>query len=147
MVLENSLRNRLISDNREIILAEEQPHNPSEPDKSKPWCPTCELHTDYHLKSRGSKTATFYTCDVCGGNTWKPTLPLPLLIVSVLIVLFLIFMGFYALVEMEDFRGLITFPFALYFGRILFNNYKSNAKHWRSFHKWAKAYRQQTKRN
>ena len=145
--METSLRNKSISDNREIILAEEQPHNPGEPDSSKPWCPTCKLHTEYHLISRGSKTAAFYTCDVCGGRTWKPTLPLPILIVSVLFVLFLFFMGLYAVIELDDMEGLIMFPFGLYAGYILYNNYKSNTKHWRTFHKWAKAQRQQAKRN
>jgi len=135
------------SDNRRTFLAEEQPHHPGEPDSSRPWCPTCELHTEYHLKSRGSKTATFYTCDVCGGRTWKPTLPLPLLIVSVLIVLFLFFIGAYAVIEMDDTEGLICFPAGLFFGHILYKNYVSNAKHWRAFHKWAKAQRQQAKRN
>ena len=60
------------------------------------------------------QTATFYTCDVCGGNTWKPTLPIPHLIVSVLFVLFLFFMGFYAVIELDDMEGLIMFPFGLY---------------------------------
>ena len=135
------------SDNRRPILAEEQPHHPGEPDSSKPWCPTCELHTEYHLKSRGSKTVTFYTCDVCGGNTWKPTLPIPLLIVSLLFILFIFFMGFYAVIEMNDEEGFIMFPFGVFAGYVLYKNYKSNAKHWRAFHKWAKAQRQQAKRN
>ena len=143
----NSPRNKSSSDNRGAILAEEQPHNPSEPDKSRPWCPTCELHTEYHLKSRGSKTAAFYTCDVCGGKTWKPTLPIPLLIASVLFILFVFYMGFYVVMELNDEEGLIIFPFGLYAGYILYKNYVSNAKHWRSYHKWAKAHRQQAKRN
>jgi len=93
------------------------------------------------------RPATFYTCDVCGRNTWKSNLPLPLLIASVLFILFIIFMGFYAIIELKDMEGLIIFPFGLYAGYIFYKNYVSNAKHWRSLHKWAKAHRQQAKSN
>lgn len=48
-------------------------------------------------------------------------------------------MGFYAAIESDDMEGLTMFPFGLYAGYILYKNYVSNAKHWRSFHKWAKA--------
>ena len=56
-------------------------------------------------------------------------------------------MGFYAAIESDDMEGLTMFPFGLYAGYILYKNYVSNAKHWRSFHKLAKAQRQQAKRN
>jgi hypothetical protein len=48
------------------------------------------------------------------------------------------FMGYYAIFHLKDFRGVIMFPFGLFAGRGLYQNYASNAKHWRSFHKWAK---------
>ena len=120
---------------------DKQPHNPSEPDSSKPWCPTCKLHTEYHLKSRGEKTANFYTCNVCGGNTWKPTLPIPILIVSVLIIVFIVFMGFYATIELGDMEGLLMFPFGAYVGYILYKSQQANSKHWRDFHKWSREQR------
>ena len=91
--------------------------------------------------------AAFYTCEVYGGRTWKPTLPIPLLIVSLLFILFIFFMGFYAVIEMNDEEGFIMFPFGVFAGYVLYKNYKSNAKHWCAFHKWAKAQRQQAKRN
>ena len=56
-------------------------------------------------------------------------------------------MGFYAVIELDDMEGLIMFPFGLYEGYILYNNYKSNTKQWRTFHNWAKAQRQQAKHN
>ena len=56
-------------------------------------------------------------------------------------------MEFYAAIESDDMEGLTMFPFGLYAVYILYKNYVSNAKHWRSFHKWAKAHRQQAKRN
>ena len=66
-------------------------------------------------------------------------------LVSVRIIL--IFHGFYAAIESDDMEGLTMFPFGLYAEYILYKNYVSNAKHWRTFHKWAKAHRQQAKRN
>ena len=56
-------------------------------------------------------------------------------------------MGFYAAIEWDDMEDLTMFPFGLYARYILYKNYVSNAKHWRSFHKWAKAQRQQAKHN
>ena len=120
-------------------MTEVTPHIPSKPDKNKPWCPDCKLHTGYHRKSPDSE---FYTCEICGGNTWRPTLPIPLLIVSLLLILFMFFMGYYAVFHLKDFRGVIMFPFGLFAGRGLYQNYASNAKHWRSFRKWAKENRQ-----
>ena len=56
-------------------------------------------------------------------------------------------MGFYAVIEWGDMEDLTMFPFDLNERYILYKNYVSNAKHWRSFHKWVKAHRQQAKRN
>ena len=56
-------------------------------------------------------------------------------------------MGFYAAIEWDDMEDLTMFPFGLNNRYILYKNYVSNAKHWRSFNKWAKAHRQQAKRN
>ncbi|MGB0550797.1 MAG: hypothetical protein ACPGR8_16870 [Limisphaerales bacterium] len=56
-------------------------------------------------------------------------------------------MGFYAAIEWDDMEDLTMFPLGLYARYILYKNYVSNAKHWRSFHNWAKAHRQQAKRN
>ena len=130
---------RIGKDNSKSVMTEKFLHNPSKPDKSKPWCPNCKLHTGYYSKSPDS---AFYTCEICGGNTWRPTLPIPLLIVSLLLILFMFFMGYYAVFHLKDFRGVIMFPFGLFAGRGLYQNYASNAKHWRSFRKWAKENRQ-----
>jgi len=120
-------------------MTEVTPHIPSKPDKNKPWCPDCKLHTKYNMKS---PKAGFYSCEICGGNTWKPTLPIPLLIVSLLFILFMFFMGYYVVFKIDDLSGVIMFPLGLFAGRGLYQNYASNAQHWRSFHKWAKKNRQ-----
>jgi len=130
---------RIGKDNSKSVMTEKFLHNPSKPDKSKPWCPNCKLHTGYYSKSPDS---AFYTCEICGGKTWKPTSPIPLLIVSVLIVFFTFFMGYFALTVMNDTRGYFVFSVGLYFGYMFYQNYASNAKHWRSFRKWAKENRQ-----
>ena len=120
-------------------MTEKLLHNPSKPDNSKPWCPNCKLHTGYYSKSPDS---AFYTCEICEGKTWKPTSPIPLLIVSVLIVFFTFFMGYFTLTVMNDTRGYVVFSVGLYFGYMFYRNYASNGKHWRSFRKWAKENRQ-----
>ena len=116
------------------------------PNPKLPWCPACKQHTDYHLKivGRDSKTgkekkANFYTCHVCGGDTWKPTYPLAVNLVSILLVGFLLWINIYALLDMEDPRGLIM-PFVTFMaGKMLYNNSRKNSSHWREFKAWVKS--------
>ncbi len=117
------------------------------PNPKIPWCPTCELHTDYHLESRGtdpktgaSKTAAFYTCDECGGDTWKLTNPLPINVVSLLLFGFMLLgMCPWALMEMgNDPETLLVLPITACIGYGLYKNSKKNNAHWRKFRAWAK---------
>ena len=69
---------------------------PLAPNPKLPWCPKCKRHSDYHLKvvtvhdsdmpsGVREETASMYTCDECGGNTWKPQSPLFLNLFCVII--------------------------------------------------------------
>ena len=119
------------------------------PNPKLPWCTTCKRHTDYHLKvigrdpkTGGDKTAAFDTCDECGGDTWKPTYPLAINIVSLLFCGFLLFMCTYALLagwieeEPDSVIMLLVLPFVAY---KLYKNSKKNSAHWRTFRAWAKS--------
>ena len=116
------------------------------PNPKLPWCSACKQHTDYHLKIIGrdpktgkEKTANSYTCDECGGDAWKPTYPLALNLVSILLVGFLLWVNIYALLDMEDPRGLIM-PFVTFMaGKGLYNNSRKNSSHWREFKAWVKS--------
>ena len=97
-------------------------------------------------KTGKEKTANFYTCDECGGDTWKPTYPLAVNLVSILLVGFLLWINIYALLDMEDPRGLIM-PFVTFIaGKMLYNNSRKNSAHWREFDAWAKIKRQSLKK-
>ena len=119
------------------------------PNPKLPWCPTCKRHTDYHLKvigrdpeTGGDKTAAFYTCEECGGDTWKPTCPLAINIVSLLFFGFLLFMCTYALLAgwLEEDPGGWIIPLATpVAGYGLYKNSKKNNAHWRTFRAWAKS--------
>ena len=121
------------------------------PNPKIPWCPTCELHTVYHLESRGTdpetggeKTAAFYTCNECGGDTWKLTNPLPINVVSLLFFGFMLFMSTYALISGlldEDPDGWIILLATPVVGYILYKNCRKNSAHWRKFRTWAKKQR------
>lgn len=116
------------------------------PNPKIPWCPTCELHTDYHLESRGidpetgaSKTAAFYTCNECGGATWKLTNPIAINVVSLLFFGFMLFASAYGLVHIEeDIEFLIFLPATAVIGYLLYRNCRKNSRHWRKFKSWAR---------
>ena len=111
---------------------------------NKPWCPVCEDHTDYDLKewttSEGRKTASFYTCNRCGSDTWKPTSPGIYGFVVILVLAFLYFMAFVvgpdageSLLEIL-FVQICVLGVTCYLVRVAWKN----AVHWRKFHKWRK---------
>lgn len=117
------------------------------PNPKLPWCPACKRHTDYHLKVIGrdrktgvEETASFYTCDECGGKAWKPTYPLALNLVSLLIFGFLLWITIYALLDVhKDPRRLILPLVTLLAGSGLYNSVRKNTAHWRQFKAWAKS--------
>ena len=125
------------------------------PNPKLPWCSACKQHTDYHLKivernpkTGKEKTANFYTCDECGGDTSKPTYPLAVNLVSILLVGFLLWITMYALGDLDkDLRRLI-FPFVtFYLAFLLYKNSRKNSAHWREFDAWAKSKRKSLKKN
>ena len=124
------------------------------PNPKLPWCSACKQHTDYHLKivernpkTGKEKTANFYTCDECGGDTWKPTYPLAVNLVSILLLGFLLWITIYALWDLDkDLRRLI-FPFVtFYVAFLLHKNSRKNSAHWREFDTWAKSKRKSLKK-
>ena len=124
------------------------------PNPKLPWCSACKQHTDYHLKivernpkTGKEKTANFYTCDECGGDTWKPTYPLAVNLVSILLVGFLLWITMYALWDLDkDLRRLI-FPFVtFYVAFLLYKNSRKNSAHWREYDAWAKSKRKSLKK-
>ena len=48
-----------------------------------------------------------------------------------MIIVFIVFMGFYATIELGDMEGLLMFPFGAYVGYILYKSQQANSKHWR----------------
>ena len=55
----------------------DESHNPFLPDKNKPWCLNCRLHTDYYsvYERRGKQVNKKFYCDVCDGDTYWPVNP------------------------------------------------------------------------
>lgn len=116
---------------------------------NKPWCPVCEDHTDCHLKewttSEGRKTASFYTCNRCGSDTWKPTSPGIYGFVVILVLAFLYFMAFVVGPDVGEslleilFIQICVLGVTCYLVRVAWKN----AVHWRKFHKWRKRHYQE----
>ena len=117
------------------------------PNPKLPWCSACKRHTDYHLKVIGrdrktgvEKTANFYTCDECGGKTLKPTYPLLLNLVSLLIFGFLLWLSIYALWDVDKDPRRLILPFVTYAASmLLYDNSRKNTAHWRNYRVWAKS--------
>jgi hypothetical protein len=113
------------------------------PNPKIPWCPSCKLHTEYHLKTSGNseQQASFYTCNDCGGATWKLTNPWPLNLVSLQLVCPIVFGFMPYVVKNEGLRGLVSIPITACLVWVLYQNCKSNNKHWREFRAWARSTR------
>ena len=116
------------------------------PNRKAPWCPACQRHTEYHLKVVGwdqksgmQKTAPFYTCNECGGDTWKPTNPMPINVVSALLFGFLLLvMCPYVLTQEEPPESLLIILLTGWSGYGLYKNSRKNNKHWKEFRAWAR---------
>ena len=81
-------------------------------------------------KPEGEKTAAFYTCNECGGDTWKLTNPLAINVVSLLFFGFMLFMSTYALISGfldEDPEGWIILLATPVVGYLLYKNCRKNS--------------------
>ena len=116
---------------------------------NEPWCPVCEEHTEHHLQewatSKGIKTASFYTCNRCGSDTWKPTSPGIYGFVVILVLAFLYFMAFVVGPDAGESQVEIWFVQICVLGATcyLVRVAWKNAVHWRKFHKWRKRHYQE----
>ena len=97
--------------------------------------------------SRTVNELIFYTCDECGGDTWKPTYPLAVNLVSILLVGFLLWITMYALWDLDKDLRRLLFPFVtFYVAFLLYKNSRKNSAHWREFDAWAKSKRKSLKK-
>ena len=88
------------------------------------------------------QTASFYTCNACGGDTWKLTNPLPINLVSLLFFGFMLFASAYGLVHIqEDIEFLIFLPATAVIGYLLYRNSRKNSRHWKKFKAWERRQR------
>ena len=129
-------------------------HNPSLPDKTKPWCLNCRLHTDYYsvYEGRGKQVNKKLYCDVCDGDTYWPVNPNTYKFVGIACILFVFLVG--SAIATNGFgiasgpasgegviAGLVCIPLGIY-GAYMFNSsLKGVIKKWEEFHKWAKEQR------
>ncbi|MCH2612240.1 MAG: hypothetical protein MK006_14345 [Pirellulales bacterium] len=132
----------------------DESHNPSLPDKNKPWCLNCRLHTDYHsvYERRGKHVNKKLCCDVCGGDTYWPVNPNKFKFVGIAVILFVFLVGAALATngfgiasepasEEEFFTGLFCIPLGLYGAYMVNSSMKGVTKKWEEFHKWAKEHR------
>ena len=70
-------------------------HNPSLPDKKKPWCLNCRLHTAYYsvYERRRNQDYKRLHCEVCDGPTYWPVNPNKFKLVGIAGVLFVFIVG------------------------------------------------------
>ena len=114
------------------------------PNSKLPWCARCKRHTAYHLKvighAGGEKEASFYTCDECGGKTWKPTYPLAFNLVSLFIIGFLFWISIYALWDVDKDPRVLMLPVATTLVSLCLGKFcRKNTAHWRQFRVWSKS--------
>ena len=126
---------------------------PLAPNPKLPWCPKCKRHSDYHLKvftvhdsdmSGGvrEETASMYTCNECGGKTWKPQSPLFLNLFCVIIFGSMLIPCLYVFGK----EGLLEDPAAWFvlliiaiLGYIFYRICLMNQNHWKEFWVWAQS--------
>ena len=124
------------------------------PNPKLPWCPKCKRHSDYHLKvvtvhkRRGShsysyeKTASMYTCDECGGNTWKPQSPLFLNLFCVILFGSMLITCLYVMAKeglpVDPPSWLLLLIIAI-LGYIFYRICLMNQNHWKEFWVWAQS--------
>ncbi len=132
----------------------DESHNPALPDKKKPWCLNCRLHTDWYsvygkTSSTGGSNRTI-ACKVCDGRIWWPISPTKSKLISIAIVLpcfllsaALLTNGFDLTVELQQMEGdkliggIFFIALGILFAYLVHATNKDVRKHWDEFHKWA----------
>ena len=129
-------------------------HNPALPDKKKPWCLNCRLHTDwysvYKRYSTGGRVGTNrnIACKVCDGLIYCPTSPTTSTLISIAIVLPFVLLGSALITNGFDLAGgladedkliggLVSIALGILFAYLVRTTSKDVRKHWDEFHKWA----------
>ena len=123
---------------------------PLAPNPKLPWCPKCKRHSDYHLKvvtvrdSGGvrEKNASMYTCDECGGNTWKPQSLLFLNLFCVILFGSMLITCLYVMAKeglpVDPASWLLLLIIAI-LGYIFYRICLMNQNHWKEFWVWAQS--------
>jgi hypothetical protein len=129
----------------------DESHNPALPDKKKPWCLNCRLHTDWYSVYVGQqhKQTRTLRCKVCdGGDIYCPISPTKSKLISIAIVIpflllgsALITNGFNLAGGLADgdklIGGLVSIALGILFAYLVRTIGKNVSKHWEEFHKWA----------
>ena len=136
-------------------------HNPALPDKKKPWCLNCRLHTDWYSVyttsggqragresqvGRGSRSIRCKVCD--GGKIYCPTSPTKSKVISVAIVIPFLLLGSALITNGFDLTGglaeedkliggVVSIALGILFAYMVRTINKDVRKHWEEFHKWA----------
>ena len=139
----------------------DESHNPALPDKKKPWCLNCRLHTEWYSvyktprghragresgAGRGNRSIRCKVCDE--GNIYCPISPTKSKLISIAIVapFFLLGIALIAisfdlvageLADEEKFIfGLGSIAVGIFMAYTVRNVNKKVRKHWAEFHKW-----------
>ena len=127
-------------------------HDPALPDKNKPWCPSCRLHTEwysvYNTSNTGGTSTRSLACEGCDGLIYCPAGPTKRNIIGVALVGPFLVLGAGLITISFDLAGALADEEKLIFGLgsiavgifmayTLRNVHKKVRKHWEEFHKWA----------
>jgi len=132
----------------------DETHNPALPDKKKPWCLNCRLHTDWHsiyksYTSGGRQQSTrTIACNVCDGLIYRPIGPTKVRVISIAFVVPCFLLGFVLVTNWFDvggrnvdeemfIGGLMSIALGIVFVYMLRSINKDVRKMWGEFHKWA----------
>ena len=129
----------------------DESHNPASPDKKKPWCLNCRLHTNWYsvYKGQAGKQHKVLRCEVCDDAIYWPISPTKSKVIAIAIVgpFFLLGSALIAISfdlvagaladEEKLIFGLGAIAVGIFMAYTTRNINKKVRKDWADFHKWA----------
>ena len=129
----------------------DESHNPALPDKKKPWCLNCRLHTNWYsvYKGQAGKQHKVLRCEVCDDAIYWPISPTKsnLILLAIVAPFFLLGSALIAIRfdlvagELADeeklILGLGSIEVGIFMAYTDRNIHKQVIKHRAEFHKWA----------
>ena len=126
-------------------------HNPALPDRKKPWCLNCRLHTNWYsvYEGRAGYRSRGLRCEVCDDALYWPISPTKSKVIAIAIVVPFFLLGSAliaisfdlvagALADEETLIfGLGAIAVGIFMAYTTRNINKKVRKDWADFHKWA----------